>query len=618
MNSRIQSIFCPWSLSAFLLPLALFVSTLAPSVTFYDSGEFISATYHLSSAHSPGYPLFMLFAKPFTLLPVGSIAFRVNLATAFSAAIACYTAFLLAKTLLSEIRFSNNIEFSSFALNSISLAASLLFATSPRLWLQTNHDKPYPLLAAMVAISFFLLIRWRKKLLEGDDCPSFLYGVAFIAGVASGAHQTIILFIPAWFLFVLLTDRGFLRRIREIVLMTAFGVAGGAVQLYLPVRASVAPPQNWGDTSSLSSFLWHLLRRGYPEDPHARDWPLLFKQLSAFSIPHEFGWVGLLLLLTGAFAIWRLNRPLIMALAVSLLSYWAVIAGYFNPQQESIFLTEAFYTPLYLLSAVVIAAGLYMIAATGVAASEEPERYGRLHYLLLVFFFMIIVCFQSATNFKANDQSRNYVAHDYAANILRPLPEEAVLFTWGDSGAFPIWYMQGVERMRPDADLLHIPHLPFAWYRKEFSRITPYFADTTVKDRSAELLFAETASNLAAMRPVLMDYSTRHSLSFSGDEPCQYGVVFIMDRPYCDASGYRQKIWGLNQLGRLSMNVSWSIDGDTEKGIMIFAHSMLEAAEDAGRRSDPALCAMLLGNIEKMVPSWRSAVEITRRSYGCR
>jgi hypothetical protein len=87
-------------LAAFLLPLALHLATLAPSVTFYDSGEFITATQLLGSAHSPGYPLFLLFAKPFTWLPFGSIAFRVNLATACSAALAFSALFLLVRQLL--------------------------------------------------------------------------------------------------------------------------------------------------------------------------------------------------------------------------------------------------------------------------------------------------------------------------------------------------------------------------------------------------------------------------------------------------------------------------------------------------------------------------------------
>ncbi|HKZ17137.1 MAG TPA: DUF2723 domain-containing protein, partial [Geobacteraceae bacterium] len=49
-----------------VIPFFFYLLTLAPSVTFFDSGEFITAIQSLGSPHSPGYPLFVLFAKPFT------------------------------------------------------------------------------------------------------------------------------------------------------------------------------------------------------------------------------------------------------------------------------------------------------------------------------------------------------------------------------------------------------------------------------------------------------------------------------------------------------------------------------------------------------------------------
>ena len=89
-----------FAILSFLIPLFLYLLTLAPSVTFFDSGEFITATASLGVAHSPGYPLFINYAKPFTWLPFGSIAFRVNLATAVSAALACFGVYLLVVRLL--------------------------------------------------------------------------------------------------------------------------------------------------------------------------------------------------------------------------------------------------------------------------------------------------------------------------------------------------------------------------------------------------------------------------------------------------------------------------------------------------------------------------------------
>src|SRR6266498_3908642 len=91
-----------FALLSVIIPFSIYLLTLAPSVTFFDSGEFITAIHSLGSPHSPGYPLFVQFAKPFTWLPFGNIAYRVNIATAISAGLACFSVYLLVRHLLEE------------------------------------------------------------------------------------------------------------------------------------------------------------------------------------------------------------------------------------------------------------------------------------------------------------------------------------------------------------------------------------------------------------------------------------------------------------------------------------------------------------------------------------
>src|SRR5512147_2549437 len=114
-----------WAVLSFSVPFCVYLLTLAPSVTFFDSGEFLTATYSLGSAHSPGYPLFLNYAKPFTYLPFGNIAFRVNIATAISAAIACYGAYLLTSHLLAAEEAVKDLGLSAFYTRAISLIAAL-------------------------------------------------------------------------------------------------------------------------------------------------------------------------------------------------------------------------------------------------------------------------------------------------------------------------------------------------------------------------------------------------------------------------------------------------------------------------------------------------------------
>ncbi len=100
----------PFAVLSVTVPLTIHLLTLAPSVTFFDSGEFITAIFSLGTAHSPGYPLFVNYAKPFTFLPFGSIAFRVNFATALSATVACYGIYLIVCHLLAEEPLTENVK----------------------------------------------------------------------------------------------------------------------------------------------------------------------------------------------------------------------------------------------------------------------------------------------------------------------------------------------------------------------------------------------------------------------------------------------------------------------------------------------------------------------------
>ncbi len=60
--------------------------------------------------------------------------------------------------------------------------------------------------------------------------------------------------------------------------------------------------------------------------------------------------------------------------------------------------------------------------------------------------------------------------HAFAERILRELPRDAVFAASADNELYPLWYLQGAERLRPDVLVLAMPLLPTAWYRAELAR----------------------------------------------------------------------------------------------------------------------------------------------------
>src|ERR1700744_3567124 len=71
----------------FAIAAITYTLTLEPSVSFWDCGEFISCAYRLQVSHQPGYPMFAMLGKAFSLLSMGDhtkVAYFTNLMSALA------------------------------------------------------------------------------------------------------------------------------------------------------------------------------------------------------------------------------------------------------------------------------------------------------------------------------------------------------------------------------------------------------------------------------------------------------------------------------------------------------------------------------------------------------
>jgi len=607
----------PFAILSFVIPFFIYLLTLAPSVTFFDSGEFITAVSSLGVAHSPGYPLFVNYAKPFTWLPFGSIAFRVNIATAVSAALACYGVYLLVAHLLRDEELPG--DFFRTAKGFTALCSAVTFAGTARLWLQSNHDKPYPLLAFICALVFYLMLLWRDSYDRGEERPSYVYLGAFLCGLGSGAHQIMVLMIPTYAFLLISKQWRVIFRVKEFIIALCFGVLGFAIHLHLIVRALQKPLLNWGDSKNLTNFLWNLLRKGYPTDKPVRDLGLLWAQVNAFNVPYEFTFAGLVLLLIGLAAFLGRKRDMVLSYVIGVLVFLLVIAGYFNTPADLIFLTEEFFTPLYLLSAVFIGLGVFRIVqevARWLPSKLAAQRPLCRATLSLALVLPLVVCL---LHYQENDQHENYIAFDYASNSLKSLPQGAVMYTWGDSGAFPLWYLQGVERMRDDLDLLHTPHLVFGWYLDSFPEL---FRASALRSIPGDQIAPEDALFISASeqfprRPVFVDFSTRYSVPFRDYQPHQRGICYRLERAGQPLSPPDPDIWPLYTLRGIVGGDMFFRDLDTGKAIQIYAAAHMEAGESLLKLGQPAG----IGELEaarRIAPELGPQVNQLRASFGVR
>ncbi len=212
----------------FLVIFTSYVMTLAPTLTFWDAGEFITTSYILGIPHPPGTPLFVLLGHVFGLLPLGlAYAVKLNLMSALASSIGGFFYFLVLAQVVGRIDRRFEWQLPASVINVAAAAAVLLSAWGLTVWYNSTETEVYTVALMTIALVTFLVFYWADHLAEGKDWNLLLL-VVFLMGLSVGNHLMALLVMPAVVVYVVFTvwDTQ-----REYVLSLLVGALG----LYLVV-----------------------------------------------------------------------------------------------------------------------------------------------------------------------------------------------------------------------------------------------------------------------------------------------------------------------------------------------------------------------------------------------
>jgi hypothetical protein len=529
-----------WLPASAVLAVA-YAFSVAPSVTFWDAGEFIAAARSLGIPHPPGTPLFIVALHVWGLLwPDTAYAFGLNLASAVATlAAAGLSAVLVFRWLRDRLG-----EPPAYA---AATAAAICAGAMYTVWSNATETEVY---AASLALAVVMLV-------AADRGHVLL--VAYCFGLAAALHVSALVAAPA--AIVLACSRAasdFDFDVRLAVRLTGtalvamaigtwnpwLGIAGGAcliadfyrsrsfaplgmtligasALLFMLVRARHDPGINQGNPSTWPALFDVIARRQYDLAPlwprraplwiqagnwfEYADWQVALS-LGPSVIPTvQRTLVTLIfagLAIVGAIEHRRLDRRSWLALLLLFLSGTIGVTVYLNlraspsfgwgvlpegtlreaRERDYFFVLGFWATGLWAgIGAVSLALRKKLPALVGVAVAALP----------------IALNWTAVTRRSEPDAS---LARSVAFGLVRNLPPRTVLFVAGDNDTYPVWFAREVLGVRNDVALVTVPLVGAPWYVDELIRRNPDLEASRTSDGTSVRTIAEAARE--AGRPV--------------------------------------------------------------------------------------------------------------------
>lgn len=422
-----------------LAVFVLYLMTLAPTILTYDRPDMLDSAMMqmqvavLGITHPTGYPTYLMLSHLFTYLPVGDVAYRVNLASAAYAALAVFVVYW-AGLLLSRRVVAAAV-------------GALAFGLGSTLWSQAVITEVYTLNALTLSLAVIALLLWRVR-----HTDRYLLLSAFLCGLALTNHMTSGLLLPASLLFVAAVEWRKLLEWKLVLQALGLFLVGLSPYLYLPLRAAMDPPMSANNPTTFERF-WYVVSGGNLRESFFAFGPAELPGRVAFYLGHllnDFNWVVVMVAMVGAvFLVFR-DRP------VALLLGFLYFGWLFHAIENDIPDIQLYFIPTYLVLCLWASVGFGALfeAVEEVLLARLPVAARTAAVVVVSVLALLLPLTVVGKAYAQNDRSDDYRGREVVEVVAENAARGATVLHHRSE----LWYLLLVEERRQDLTIVD----PFA------------------------------------------------------------------------------------------------------------------------------------------------------------
>jgi len=425
-----------------------------------DSASFLLTANFLGVAHPPGYPLFTILAKAFTLIPVANVAYRVHLLNSLLGSFSVVFVYLL------SFRFTLN--------KYVSFFVGVILLLSASFWFQAITAEVYMLNTFLFLVLLLFAFRLEKQFSNRN-----WYLFSFVYGLSLSNHWPLLILSSPGFVLLFWKERNrILRQIPITLLVLGLGLMP---YLHLYFSKDYTEFFFYGKLDSISLVWEHIIRKeqwqmDVIQTAGVKQSLKLFLDFLLFPTS-ELPFVYMAFVYGGVYiAYQKLEKRIFYSLVLFFISSPFLLLFSFRTEYNQ-FTAEMFrYWHLIPISIGVLFVSfsfqtIYEFLGNKIeignwgkkiatVRSDSPQAAARRHreikllFIVISILGLILLAWEFNQNYAKNNLREDYFARDYARLVLGSLPENSVFFTNTDTDlGGQIGYVHFVENFRPDIKL---------------------------------------------------------------------------------------------------------------------------------------------------------------------